>query len=49
MTGFTNLQRLNKAADDRMIALCRSANVCALRLMLLKGLEPPPPAFSVWR
>ena len=40
------IEKFLKAADDRTIALCRSANVCALRLMLLKGLEPPPPAFS---
>jgi hypothetical protein len=39
-------EKFLKAADDRTIALCRSANVCALRMMLLKGLEPPPPAFS---
>jgi hypothetical protein len=43
------IEKFLKAADDRTIALCRSANVCALRLMLLKGLEPPPPAFSVLR
>ncbi len=41
-----SIENFLKAADDRTIALCRSANVCALRLMLLKGLEPPPPAFS---
>jgi hypothetical protein len=35
------IEKFLKAADDRTIALCRSANVCALRLMLLKGLETP--------
>ena len=43
------IEKFLKAADDRTIALCRSANVCAFRLLLLKGLEPPPPAFSMLR
>jgi hypothetical protein len=43
------IEKFLKAAYDRTIALCHWANVCALRLMLLKGLEPPPPAFSVLR
>jgi hypothetical protein len=34
------IEKFLKAADDRTIALCRSANVCAFWLLLLKGLEP---------
>src|ERR1700751_4621903 len=40
------IEKFLKAGDDRTIALCRSANVCAFRLLLLKGLDPPASLFS---